>query len=373
MKFLLIQTAFIGDVVLATPLIEKLRKFYPDSEIDFLLRKGNEGLLTGHPHLRQVIILDKKQGKYKNLLSLISTIRKEKYDYVINLQRFFASGLLTAFSGGNHTIGFDKNPLSFLFTEAIKHQISTTDTGNHEVKRNLALIEGITDPSFVRPKLYPSDADFKKVIPSGEYVCIAPASVWFTKQWPADKWIELISKLPDHLTIYLMGAKSDFALCETIKSSFDSPHSGGQGGKQDFPLSGGQGVNQILSPLSGGQGVKPVSEGQEVNRKSSIVNLSGQLSFLESAALMKHARMNFVNDSAPLHFASAMNAPVSAMFCSTVPAFGFGPLSDVSYIFETTEKLDCRPCGLHGYKACPKGHFRCADIDVDHAIAKIFQ
>lgn len=348
MKFLLIQTAFIGDVVLATPLIEKLAQFYPGSEIDFLLRKGNEGLLTSHPHLRQVIIFDKKKGKYKNLLSLISTIRKEKYDYVINLQRFFASGMLTAFAGGKHTIGFDKNPLSFLFTESIRHQISTTDTGIHEVNRNLSLIEKLTDASFVRPKLYPSEADFRKIKPEGAYVCIAPASIWFTKQWPADKWIELIGKLPDHLTIYLMGAKSDFALCESIISSFH------------FPLSGGQGVKPVTPPLSGGQGGR-------------ITNLAGQLSFLESAALMKNARMNFVNDSAPLHFASAMNAPVSAMFCSTVPVFGFGPLSDVSYVFETNEPLDCRPCGLHGYKACPKGHFRCSDIDVDHAVETIFR
>jgi heptosyltransferase-2 len=198
------------------------------------------------------------------------------------------------------------------------------------VNRNLSLIESITDDSFVRPKLYPSDADFKKVIPSGEYVCIAPASVWFTKQWPAAKWIELINKFPNHLTIYLMGAKSDATLCDEIKSSV-------------------------------------------VSRESSILNLAGQLSFLESAALMKNARMNFVNDSAPLHFASAMNAPVSAMFCSTVPAFGFGPLSDVSFVFETNEKLDCRPCGLHGYKACPRGHFRCSHIDVDQAVAKIFE
>ena len=119
MKFLIIQTAFIGDVVLATPLIEKLKQFYPDSEIDFLLRKGNEGLLTGHPLLRQVLIFDKKKGKYKNLFSLINTIRKEKYDHVINLQRFFASGMLTAFSGAKHTIGFDKSPLSFFFFRII--------------------------------------------------------------------------------------------------------------------------------------------------------------------------------------------------------------------------------------------------------------
>jgi hypothetical protein len=118
MKFLIIQTAFIGDVVLATPLIEQLRKYYPEAEIDFLLRKGNETLLTGHPHLRQVLILDKRNGKFKNLLSLIGIIRKEKYDYVINLQRFMASGIVTAFSGARHTIGFAKNPLSFMFSQA---------------------------------------------------------------------------------------------------------------------------------------------------------------------------------------------------------------------------------------------------------------
>jgi len=91
-----------------------------------------------------------------------------------------------------------------------------------------------------------------------------------------------------------------------------------------------------------------------------VVNLAGKLSFLESAALIKGASMNFVNDSAPMHLASATNAPVIAIYCSTVPSFGFGPLSDRSIIIETKEKLDCRPCGLHGYKACPKGHFKCA-------------
>jgi heptosyltransferase-2 len=95
-----------------------------------------------------------------------------------------------------------------------------------------------------------------------------------------------------------------------------------------------------------------------------VRNLAGTLSFLQSAALMEKAAMNYVNDSAPLHLASAMNAPVTAVFCSTVPAFGFGPLSDKSHIVEC-ENLYCRPCGLHGKPSCPEGHFRCAmDIDL---------
>lgn len=371
MKFLIIQTAFIGDVVLATPLIEKLKQYYPDASIDFLLRKGNETLLTNHPHLRQVIVLDKKNGKYKNLFSLITQIRKEKYDYVINLQRFLASGLLTAFSGGKYTIGFDKNPLSWLFSKSVKHTISTSDTDNHEVKRNLSLIVSLTDNTFVRPKLYPSETDFKKVVPSGEYVCIAPASIWFTKQWPKEKWIELIHKLPKHLTIYLMGAKSDVALCDEIKTGIVYPLSEGQGGNPESSIVNLKSPVAELSNKDANKQVEVLGD-LGANRQLSIVNLSGQLSFLESAALMKNARMNFVNDSAPLHFASAVNAPVAAMYCSTVPAFGFGPLSDISFVFETKEKLDCRPCGLHGYTSCPKGHFRCSVIDSDNIVSRIF-
>ena len=88
--------------------------------------------------------------------------------------------------------------------------------------------------------------------------------------------------------------------------------------------------------------------------------LAGKLSLLGTASLMSRARMNYVNDSAPLHIASAMNAPVTVVFCSTVPAFGFGPLRENGRVIETSEKLRCRPCGVHGYKACPEGHFKCA-------------
>lgn len=330
MKILLIQTAFIGDVVLATPLIEKLRMHYPEAKIDFLLRKGNESLLTNHPHLRNVILFDKQKGKYRNLFRLISQIRREKYDYIINAQRFFASGLLTALSGARHTIGFDKNPLSFLFSKSVPHHISATAKGDHEVKRNLSLIRDITDGEFVRPRLYPSTADFGKAKKDIVYIIVAPASVWMTKQYPKEHWIDFIASLPESITVFLMGAKSDFGLCHTIEME-----------------------SAIRNP------------------QSKIQNLSGQLTFLESAALMQGARMNYVNDSAPLHFASAMNAPVTAVFCSTVPAFGFGPLSDQSHIVETKEILSCRPCGLHGKKACPLGHFKCSIISKEQLLETI--
>ena len=105
-------------------------------------------------------------------------------------------------------------------------------------------------------------------------------------------------------------------------------------------------------------------------RSIMVSSLTAQGAPTTVAALMEGAAMNYVNDSAPLHIASAMNAPVTAVFCSTVPAFGFGPLRENGRVVETTEKLDCRPCGLHGHRACPKGHFRCAlGIGVEQVVA----
>lgn len=319
MKILIIQTAFIGDVILATPLVEKLRRFYPEAQLDFLLRKGNETLLDQHPHLRRVWVWDKKQDKYRGLWRLIRRLRREQYDWVINCQRFLASGLLTALSGARHTSGFKKNPLSILFTRRLPHVIGTGEPPVHEVSRNLSLIGHLTDDSFEMPRLYPSEADVSRartLAGDHSYVCLAPTSVWFTKQYPAHKWVELIRQLPPGHTVFLLGAPGDSAACEAIAAASQHPQ---------------------------------------------VVNLAGQLSFLESAALMRGASMNYVNDSAPLHLASAVNAPVAAVFCSTLPRFGFTPLSDRQVVVETRQNLSCRPCGLHGRRSCPEGHFACAE------------
>eukprot|EP00611_Tribonema_gayanum_P026556 TRINITY_DN6355_c0_g1_i4.p1 TRINITY_DN6355_c0_g1~~TRINITY_DN6355_c0_g1_i4.p1 ORF type:complete len:105 (+),score=6.41 TRINITY_DN6355_c0_g1_i4:562-876(+) len=98
-RILVIQTAFIGDVVLATGLLEKLHQRFPDAIIDIAVRKGNESLFIEHPFLQTIHIWDKRKNKYKHLLQLLFSIRKQKYDIVVNVQRYMATGFLTAFSG----------------------------------------------------------------------------------------------------------------------------------------------------------------------------------------------------------------------------------------------------------------------------------
>ena len=316
MQLLIIQTAFIGDAILATALLEKLHAGYPEAQLDLLVRRGNESLFHGHPFLREVLIWNKKGSKYRELARLLREIRRRRYDRVINLQRFGATGLLTMLSRAGETIGFRKNPFSFGFDRSLPHRIGD---GTHEVDRNLQLIAHLTDTGRVRPRLYPSAADRAAVATDVPYVCFAPTSVWFTKQWPAGRWVELGRRLPNALDIHLLGGPGDREACR-----------------------------QILERL----------------QRPGVRNRAGELSFLESAALMENARMNYVNDSAPLHLCSAVNAPVTAIFCSTVPEFGFTPLSERSIVWETDHQLSCRPCGLHGKRTCPEGHFRCSEIEV---------
>ncbi len=313
---LIIQTAFIGDVVLATSLVEKLHARFPNAHIDVMVRKGNEQLLLNNPAIHEVLVWNKKEGKWKSLMKMVKQIRRNRYDKVINLQRFFSTGLMTILSGAKETRGYAKNPLSAGFSKKFQHIINPRQP-RHETVRINDLVKDFTDEEVLRPKLYPSVADenFVRAFVSDPFITVTPSSVWFTKQYPLEKWADLIEKIPSDIRVFILGGKDNEE--EAIQLT------------------------------------------EKVTRKN-IEILAGKLSFLQSAALMKHAIMNYVNDSAPLHFASAVNAPVTAVFCSTIPGFGFTPLADSSYIVETKLNLDCRPCGLHGKRACPLGHFKCA-------------
>lgn len=319
-KIGVIQTAFIGDVVLATALLESIHAAYPEATIDIVVRKGNEALFTSHPFVNETIVWNKQQHKYRNWLRVLKKIRTNKYDALINVQRYAATGLWTILSGASIKIGFDKNPFSFLFTHKVKHQV--IQAGLHEIQKNHALLQVLdAQLKLCKPTLYPSQADDEKVKPfqTKPYICIAPASVWFTKQFPIQQWIQFLNQLHFEGNVYIIG------------------------GPGDKPLG-----DQIMEGMN-----------EQASMAKRVFNLAGQLHFLSSAALQRGAVLNYVNDSAPMHFASAVNAPVVAIYCSTIPDFGYGPLSDASFVVQSQDVLTCKPCGVHGKKACPLSHFNC--------------
>lgn len=311
-------------MVLATGVAESLHRAYPAAKLVMLVRAGNASVLDDHPFI-EVWTWEKRKAKLRNLVAMVSRIRERRFDLVVNLHRFASSGLLTALSGARETRGFDKNPLSRFFSQRYPHPIGTKGDRNflHETERNHALIAGLC--AIHPPRIHPNQAANEQLAVlegriHGNYAVVAPASVWFTKQWPASQWIRLIDAL-DPLPVYLIGAAADHGLAETIRKATGNP---------------------------------------------AVENLCGKLSLLASALLMKDALMSYVNDSGPLHLCSATHAPVTAVYCSTVPEFGFGPLGEHARVVETETDLRCRPCGLHGHRDCPQKHFKCA-LEIDPA------
>ncbi len=326
-KVLVIQTAFLGDVILATPVFSELRRLFPSALIHALVKKGNETLLQNHQDINETFVFDKSSGKFKNIFKLGKIFKQQQYDLVINLHRHSSSALIAKLASPKNIYGFKKNPLSFLYDKKFPHNIGD---GTHEVERNLSVIASLGAESHVRPSLYPTTENNEKIAiyTQEPFICIAPASVWFTKQLPEHKWVELLQTIT--IKTYLIGAPADFQLCHTILEKAQA--------------------NQLYTET---QFPKPTIE-----------NLAGKLSLMESVALIQQAQHLHANDSGPIHMASAVNTPTTAYFCSTIPAFGFTPLADKSTIAQIDFPLECRPCGVHGYKSCPKGHFKCSEIKV---------
>lgn len=334
-SILIIQTAFIGDTILASSFAYEVAREYPDHQIHFLCRHGNQSVLEGLPFIHRLWIWDKRGSKYKSLFSMINQLRAFKFDVVFNLHRHFNSGLVSLCMKGKIKVGFKQNPLSIFYSKKINHRIPHTVSGAswHEVQRNLQLLQAVNpsypmplNPKKIRPHLPITQRHREKIKAYIEkpYVVVAPASVWFTKQWEEASYRELVNSLSHSHQVFLIGGPDDHALCERVKAL------------------------------------------------TSSVNLCGKLNLLESAALMERAERVFVNDSGPLHLASSVNAPSTALFCATIPEFGYGPLSEDSVVLESPEKLNCRPCGLHGHVACPEGHFKCAkNITVERAFKSI--
>jgi ADP-heptose:LPS heptosyltransferase len=311
-KILIIQTAFIGDAILASALVEAVHLRSPSAQIDILIRKGNESLYSEHPFIHQVLVWDKKR-KWISWWQLLQQVKEEKYDELYVAQRFATMGLFALLSEAKVKVGYENNPFAFGFTKKIAHRWGQ---GVHEVYR---LLDLIGEKNLILPKLYPStkDWDVASQWNTSPYITLSPSSVWATKRAPDEIWYGIAGRSKG-IKIYLLGGPSDLHQLEFM--------------------------------------AKKMGEDTEV--------LAGKLTLLQSAALMQGASMNYVNDSGPLHLATAMNAPTTAIFCSTVPEFGFGPLSENSRIWQTHEKLSCRPCGMHGHNRCPKGHFACGQIAI---------
>lgn len=314
---LVIQTSFLGDVILSTPLIAELARRGP---VDVLVTPVGATALANNPHIRSVIPYDKR-GTYGSALGLWETIReirsRRPYDAAYLAQGSFRSGLLAMMTGAKERIGFTSSTGRALYTKQIPYR---PDRHHAERLWSLAMSDCADPPSRdqVRPRLYPSDEERRRIDlllrESGStdepFVALAPGSAWGTKRWPYYR--DLAKRLAEECRIAVVGSKADSALADQIIDAVPS----------------GCAINGIGLPL------------------------------LASAELIGRSRAIVTNDSAPQHLASAMGTPTLTIFGPTVPEFGFGPLAE-RHVVAGHGGLSCRPCHRHGPQRCPLGHWRC--------------
>ena len=310
---LVIQTAFLGDVVLTTPLLSALAASGP---VDVVTTPAGGALLAGHPAVRRVIRYDKRgaQRGLGGVRQLAAELRAHRYHTVYMAQGSMRSAALAWLARIPVRIGFDTAGGALLYTQRVPHR-----NDQHHAERLFRLAVRDMGVAVPAPSLAPSPADDAAVsatlaaAPFGAapYVVLAPGSVWATKRWP--EFPALLSALPASLGVVVVGGAEDRGLAGAIVAA----------------------------------------------APDRVLDTTGQLSLLQSAAMIGRARAVVTNDSLPQHLASAMGTPTLTIYGPTLPAFGFGPLAPRRAIVEHAPGLECRPCSAHGPMVCPRAHFRC--------------
>jgi len=315
LKILILQTAFIGDVVLASPLIDAVKKEYPYAEVSLLTIPYSAPALKNHPGLKEIIVFDKRgKGGFCNTLKMVKRLKNDNFNLALVPHRSFRSAAIVWAAGIPQRIGFDRSAGRLLFTDVIEYRKDW-----HEVKRNLSLLG--MEKENIAPKIYPGEAEEAKAsqllerfgVKNG-FIAIAPGSVWDTKRWPEVYFQELCGSMRKRgfPQVILVGAANERELCERIAA-------------------GMEGYGFIAA---------------------------GELNPLESGALLERAAVLVTNDSAAGHIAAAVGTNVMSIFGPTAPDFGFAPYGEGHIIVEHPD-LYCRPCRIHGSRRCPEQHFRC--------------
>lgn len=318
MRVLLVQTSFLGDTILSTPLLAALNEIHPEAEIWMMTTPLAASLVKRDPLLSGVLPFAKR-GPEKGITGLLrqaARLRKMDFTIVYSLHRSARTALLLRLSRIPKRIAFKNAKLAFLYTDT-----RVRPQAIHDVLRNLALVkkefEGRKVPDRLR-LFAPAKEELTleiqaKLPPPKSYVLIVPGSAWETKRWSAAGYHEVAEYLIDKgLQVVLMGSAEEVEVCRAVASNLK------------------------------------------------VINLAGEGNLDSALYLTTHAKMMICNDSMALHMASACKVPTVAIFCATVPEFGFGPWQNRALVVEKGD-LSCRPCARHGSRTCPNQTRACMD------------
>ena len=314
-RILVIQTAFLGDVLLTLPVAHHLKKINPAYKVSFLIKKELNQVREIYNGIDEYILIDKS----KYLTSIFEVVKKIKnrFDVVISPHRSARSALISYLSNSRIRISFDRASLNFLYSHLVIYRKEL-----HEIQRNLSLLSYFKNNIDWKEKIKLNLDDYiynDKFMSwktnKDKIVVIAPGTVWETKRYPEYYFSVVINKLiEDGFRVVLIGSNDDFEIGLKIEKN--------------------------------------------IKAQNYLLNLIGKLSLKESVSLINLSDLLICNDSAPTHMGVFTNTPVLTIYGSTVPEFGFYPFRNFDR-FVQIENLYCKPCGIHGHKECPEKHFKC--------------
>lgn len=315
---LVVQTSYLGDVILTTPLLAELAERGP---VDVVTTPAGAAILAHHPAVRTIISYDKR-GDRRGLTGLWKTGRRLRNNYrtAFLAQGSMRSAALAVLAGCPERVGFSTSAGRSLYTRSVQYR-----PDRHHAERLWLLAapsDSVEPPARARqPSLHPGSDDtdaVDRLLAAAGYggealVAIAPGSAWATKRWPY--YPALTRLLLGRWRVAIVGGRDDEGRAAEILTAAGRARAG-------------------------------------------VIDATGRLAPLATAALLRRCVALVGNDSAPQHLASAVGTPTVTVYGPTVPEFGFGPLAP-SHATAGLSHLDCRPCDRHGPRRCPLGHWRC--------------
>jgi len=323
MKILLIRFSSIGDIVLTSPVIRCLKQQL-EVEIHFITKRAFAPILAANPYVDKVYSIHKEE---QPLHHLIPTLKKEKYDYLIDLHQNLRSWYLRL-RLWRKTYGFRKlNFKKWLYTQFKINQLPPI----HIVDRYLETVSSLEVTNddqgldyFIPKEDYVISHECYQTLRPHQFIAFVIGAAHFTKRLPTDKIIRIIQQIK--LPVALIGGKDDHATGQKIAQSC-----------------------------------------------ANAINLCGQLSLHASAAIVDQAHTVITHDTGFMHIAAARKKRIISVWGNTVPAFGMSPYlpsQGPSPVIIENNQLACRPCHKIGRKSCPKQHFNCMNALDIHAIVK---
>ena len=317
-KILIIRFSSIGDIVLTSPVIRCLKEQLGGLELHYLSKRSYETLLSANPYLDKIHYLE------KSMLNCISALKKEKFDYVIDLHHNLRT-LWIKLNLGVRSSSFNKlNKQKWLLVNFKQNVLPPV----HIVDRYLQTVEflGIKNDAKGLDYFLNKSYNLSNLLPNTHlsFVAVVIGAQHATKRLPFDKLVELCKNIT--CSVVLLG------------------------------------------------GLEEKDEGEKIAEMAGlhVINGSGRFKLDESAFLISKANKVITHDTGLMHIAAAFNKPIISVWGNTVPEFGMYPYkTDHSKLFQVKE-LDCRPCSKIGYNACPKGHFKCMNlIQIEQIIKEV--